>query len=187
MYRSLGTERTGDIEQAKISVRFYRCLMDISRFDFELDEIVDLIPRLSDLAQIIELEPRLHTSEESGQTHAPRTRETFRVSCQLTGSGQTVSRLADLAIETGVEAVLDFGRSVRFRHMHPVPIPPFAAQDHPSSPEGDQARVDEDQVQTAAEDVEAKVPEQYQRATDEEGQGPVAVDDPLADGDARHS
>ena len=38
--------------------------MDISRFDFELDEIVGLIPKVAAISQIIELEPRLHSSDE---------------------------------------------------------------------------------------------------------------------------
>jgi len=103
--------------------------MEISRFDFELEEVVGLIPRLAGLAQMIELEPRLHDADEGdadegddegqNRVHARRTEPTFRISCQLSGSEQTISRLADLAIETGVEAVLDFGRSVRFRHLRP--------------------------------------------------------------------
>jgi hypothetical protein len=92
--------------------------MDISRFDFELDELVGLIPRLTGLAQIIELEPRLHNVDEGEHVHGRRSEATFRIACHLSGSDQTVSRLADLAIETGVEAVLDFGRTVRFRHLH---------------------------------------------------------------------
>jgi len=98
--------------------------MDISRFDFELDEIVGLIPRLTGISQIIELEPRLHDADEDKELHALRTEPTFRVSCQLTGRDGTVSQLADLAIETGVEAVLDFGRSVRLRHLHANEIAP---------------------------------------------------------------
>ena len=105
--------------------------MDISRFDFELDEIVGLIPRLTDLAQIIELEPRLHNADESETVHSLRTEPTFRISCQLSGNDQTISRLAELAIEIGVEAVLDFGRSVRLRHMHPNEIAPPVAVEEP--------------------------------------------------------
>jgi len=104
--------------------------MDISRFDFELDEIVGLIPRLTGLAQVIELEPRLHQAEENQEVHGPRTEPTFRISCVLSGSDQTISRLADLAIETGVEAVLDFGRSVRFRHLRPNEIAPRASEEN---------------------------------------------------------
>ena len=101
--------------------------MDISRFDFELDEIVGLIPKVAAISQIIELEPRLHSSDEVAlhpgedkprALHGARTEPTYRVSLQLSGSDGTISQLADLAIETGVEAVLDFGRSVRLRHMH---------------------------------------------------------------------
>jgi hypothetical protein len=111
--------------------------MDISRFDFELDEIVRLIPRLTDLAQIIELEPRLHNADEDQEkAHSVRTEATFRISCQLAGNDQTVSRLADLEVETGVEAVLDFGRSVRFRHVHANEIaPPVPGQDRPAAEE----------------------------------------------------
>ncbi|MGA3215531.1 MAG: hypothetical protein ABSD97_07565 [Acidimicrobiales bacterium] len=110
--------------------------MDISRFDFELDEIVGLIPRLAGLAQIIELEPRLHEGDEEKSVHSLRSEPTFRLSCQLAGSDQTVSRLADLAVETGVEAVLDFGRSVRFRHIRPNEIaPPEPEVERSSSPE----------------------------------------------------
>lgn len=91
--------------------------MDMSRFDFELDEVVALIPRLNELAKIIELEPRLHGENEGTEVHPARTEPTYRISCQLRGADGTVSRLADIAIETGIEAVLDFGRSVRFRHL----------------------------------------------------------------------
>ncbi len=105
-------------------MRFYRGRMDISRFDFELDEIVALIPRLTGLAQLIELEPRLHRADEDQKVHGTRSEATYRISCVLAGSDQPVSRLADLAIETGVEAVLDFGRSVRFRHLRPSEIAP---------------------------------------------------------------
>jgi hypothetical protein len=45
--------------------------MDISRFDFELDEIVGLIPRLTALAQMIELEPRLHNADEGEKAPIP--------------------------------------------------------------------------------------------------------------------
>jgi hypothetical protein len=103
--------------------------MDISRFDFELDEIVGLIPRLAGLAEMIELEPRLPEADESQMAHDPRREPTYRISCQLSGVDQTVSRLADLAIETGVEAVLDFGRSVRFRHLRPNEVTPPGPQD----------------------------------------------------------
>jgi hypothetical protein len=96
--------------------------MDISRFDFELDETVGLIPRLTGVAQIIELEPRLHNGDESEEVHPHRTEPTFRICCHLSGSDQTTSQWADLAIETGVEAVLDFGRTVRLRHLHPREI-----------------------------------------------------------------
>jgi hypothetical protein len=110
--------------------------MEISRFDFELEEVVGLIPRLAGLAQIIELEPRLHDGDEANdedqnQVHARRTEPTFRISCQLSGSEQTISRLANVAIETGVEAVLDFGRSVRFRHLRPKETAPPAPGDGP--------------------------------------------------------
>jgi hypothetical protein len=100
--------------------------MDISRFDFELDEIVGLIPRLTALAQMIELEPRLHNADEGEKAHSRRSEPTFRVSCHLSGSDQTVSRLAELATETGVEAVLDFGRTVRFRHLRAMETTPQA-------------------------------------------------------------
>lgn len=102
--------------------------MDISRFDFELDELVALIPRLNELAQVIELEPRLHGEDEGDAAHPRRTEPTYRISCQLRGVDGTVRRLADIAIETGVEAVLDFGRSVRFRHLNSAESP---------SPQGD--------------------------------------------------
>lgn len=101
--------------------------MDISRFDFELDEMVGLIPRLTGISQIIELEPRLHDADELADVpgerdpvpvHAARTEPTYRITLQLSGRDGTISQLAELAIETGVEAVLDFGRSVRLRHMH---------------------------------------------------------------------
>jgi len=106
--------------------------MDISRFDFELDEIVGLIPRLAGLAQMIELEPRPHDADEDQQVHGSRAEPTFRISCVLSGAEQTISRLADLAIETGVEAVLDFGRSVRFRHLRPNEIaPPGSDENRP--------------------------------------------------------
>ena len=104
--------------------------MDISRFDFELDEIVGLIPRLTGLAQVIEIEPRLHQGEEDKEVHGPRTEATFRIACVLSGSDQTVRRLADMAIETGVEGVLDFGRSVRFRHLRPNEIAPPPSEEH---------------------------------------------------------
>lgn len=93
--------------------------MDISSFDFELDEIVALIPKLTGLAQIIELEPRLHNADEEGQTHQLRGEPTFRISCYLSGNDQAVSRLAVLAADLGAEAVVDLGRSVRFRHLRP--------------------------------------------------------------------
>jgi len=120
--------------------------MDISRFDFELDEIVRLIPRLTDLAQIIELEPRLHNADEDQEkAHSVRTEATFRISCQLAGNDQTVSRLADLSVETGVEAVLDFGRSVRFRHVHANEIaPPVPRRESPSEPGQDRPAAEED-------------------------------------------
>jgi hypothetical protein len=104
--------------------------MEISRFDFELDEIVGLIPRLADLAQIIELEPRLHGPDEDAEVHSHRAGPTFRISCQLSGNEESVSRLAALASETGVEAVLDFGRSVRFRHVGTSGSPPSAAEQY---------------------------------------------------------
>ncbi len=112
--------------------------MDISRFDFELDEIVGLIPRLTGLAQIIELEPRLHQADEDKGVHSHRSDPTFRISCQMRGSEQTVSRLADLQVETGVEAVLDFGRSVRFRHSGTNQIAPPVAEERTSrEPDGE--------------------------------------------------
>ena len=98
--------------------------MDIGRFDFELDEIVGLIPRLTGISQLIELEPRLHDGDEDGDLHGHRTEPTFRVRCHLSGNDRTISQLADMAIETGVEAVLDFGRTVRLRHLRPNEIAP---------------------------------------------------------------
>jgi hypothetical protein len=139
--------------------------MDISRFDFELDEIVRLIPRLADLAQIIELEPRLHNADEDQEkVHSVRTEATFRISCQL-GNDQSVSRLADLAVETGVEAVLDFGRSVRFRHVHPNEIaPPVTGQEPQAASGQDRPAAEEDRPATeedhpAAEGVIPPAPE----------------------------
>ena len=61
----------------------YRSSMDIGHFDFEMDEVVDLIPRLTDLAETIVLEPRSHQADEDEELHPIRTEPTFRVSCKL--------------------------------------------------------------------------------------------------------
>lgn len=101
--------------------------MDMSRFDFEFDEIVGLIPKVTGISQVIELETRRHSADELAMVagkaelqplHPPRTEPTYRITLQLAGREGTIGKLADLATETGVEAVLDFGRSVRLRHMH---------------------------------------------------------------------
>jgi len=118
------------------SERLYRCSMDISRFDFELDEIVGLIPRLTGLAQIIELEPRLHNPYQGTEIHSVRTEPTFRIRCFFSERDQTVARLADLAAQAGVEAVLDLGRSVRFRHLGSGAIEP--EQKEQPQPPGEQ-------------------------------------------------
>jgi hypothetical protein len=97
----------------------YHYPVDISRFDFDLNEVVDLISKLTGLAKIIELEPRIHYAEESEEIHTVHTEPTFRISCQLSGSNQLTRRLADLATEASVEAVLDHDRTVRFRRLRP--------------------------------------------------------------------
>ena len=136
----------------KNSGTFYRCSMDISRFDFELDEIVGLIPRLTGLAQIIELEPRLHGPDEGTEIHSLRTQPTFRISCFLSGGDQTVARLADLAAQAGVEAVLDLGRSIRFRRLDTgATAPEPGEQPQPHGTEGQDA-ASEDKPEAAGAD-----------------------------------
>jgi hypothetical protein len=94
--------------------------------------------------------------------------------------------LADLAIETGVEAVLDFGRSVRLRHMRAVQTPVPGLREHPSIPvEQDQARIDEDHEEPRAQDVEPQETERYQATTNGESQWSVAEDDKGPDGDGQ--
>jgi hypothetical protein len=96
--------------------------MDISHFDFELDEVVDLIPRLTGLAAIIVLEPRSHQPDEPPapvggdryeELHPVRSEPTYRVSCRLTLGGQAVQRIASFTTDTGVEIVLDRTDSAR--------------------------------------------------------------------------
>jgi hypothetical protein len=93
----------------------YRSSMDISHFDFELDEVVDLIPRLTGLADTIVLEPRSHQADEDEELHPIRTAPTFRVSSKLKLGDQAIQRMANFTTETGVEVVLDRADNVRFR------------------------------------------------------------------------
>jgi hypothetical protein len=70
-----------------------------------------------------------------------------------------------LAVETGVEAVLDFGRSVRFRHVHPNEIaPPVTGQEPQAASGQDRPAAEEDRPATeedhpAAEGVIPPAPE----------------------------
>ncbi len=89
--------------------------MDISHFDFELDEVVDLIPRLTGFAETIVLEPRSHQADEDEELHPVRTAPTFRVSSKLKLGDQAIQWMANFTTETGVEVVLDRADSVRFR------------------------------------------------------------------------
>jgi hypothetical protein len=143
--------------------------MDISRFDFELDEIVGLIPRLSGLVQIIELEPRLHNADEDKEVHSLRSEPTFRICCHLAGDDQTVSRLAALEVDAGLEAVLDFGRSVRFRHLRQNEISQPAPWSHrPSPSEEGGALVSEEDRPILSEEASQSVREESHPATSEE-------------------
>lgn len=94
----------------------YRSSMDIGHFDFEMDEVVDLIPRLTDLAETIVLEPRSHQADEDEELHPIRTEPTFRVSCKLKLGDQAIRQMANFTTVTGVEVVLDRTDSVRLRN-----------------------------------------------------------------------
>ena len=146
--------------------------MEITRFDFEWDEIVGLIPKLTGLAQIIELEPRLHSADEDRQTHPLRTEATFRISCYLSGD-HAVNALAELTVDAGVEAVLDLGRSVRFRHVPPEKlaslVPGDRQTEEPSQPgsQGQHVPAPEGADQTASQS-EGEIPH-YEEQTATEG------------------
>jgi hypothetical protein len=86
--------------------------VDSSRFDFDPAEAFELVAALAQaaIAAKIELEPREHGDEPL----------TFRVACALRGGGRIFSRVAEIESACSVEAVLDHGHSVRFRHRAPV-------------------------------------------------------------------
>jgi hypothetical protein len=90
--------------------------MDISLFDFGLEEVADLLSRLPGLAKVVEIEPRVHDAEET--THAD-TDPTFRIRCHLVGGDGAIRRMAALGAEAGVEAVLDHDATVRLRRLPP--------------------------------------------------------------------
>jgi hypothetical protein len=97
--------------------------MDISVFDFEREELVDVLGELAELTAKVELEPRLHepgervtTAEGNVPLHADRTAPAFRICCTLRGGDDTVRRLASLESNAGLQAVFDRTGSVRLRH-----------------------------------------------------------------------
>jgi hypothetical protein len=97
--------------------------MDISDFDFERDELIDLLGKLADLAVTVELEPRLHEAGERATVpegevllHPERTELTYRIRCRLHRGDGTVRRLASLESEAGIETVFDGTGNVRIRH-----------------------------------------------------------------------
>lgn len=87
--------------------------MDISVFDFSLEEMVGVLPRLSSFAEMIEIEPRLHRSDEEIHDVAG---PTFRVRCHLRGGEDSIRTLAALEAETNVRVVLEHDSTVRLRH-----------------------------------------------------------------------
>ncbi len=94
--------------------------MDISRFDFELDEVTSLISRLASLATTVEIEPRLHELGERdamGEIHPDREEPTFRIQCRLRGDDSAMSRVVTVATSMGLETALDGDGTVRFRHL----------------------------------------------------------------------
>lgn len=93
--------------------------MDISAFDFELDEVARVLSRLPELATTVEIEPRLHDLDEEEDVHAKRADPTFRIQCLLRGDDSALGRAVELGTELGLETVLDRDRTVRFRHLRP--------------------------------------------------------------------
>lgn len=94
--------------------------MDISSFDFGLDEVIDLLSGLPGLAKIIEIEPRLHWAEETdaaGDTIHSGAEPTFRIKCELAGGDKVIGRLEAFESQAAVEVVLDHDSTVRLRHM----------------------------------------------------------------------
>jgi hypothetical protein len=90
--------------------------MDISSFDFRFDEVEPILRELARLAELVEIEPRLHEASEPLEAHGP-TDTTYRLSCRLRGTAQLVRDLAALENAVGVEAVLDGNNRVRLRHI----------------------------------------------------------------------
>lgn len=91
--------------------------MDISHFDFTLDELVALLPRLPGMVSTIEVEPRVHQAEEPEAIHPLRTDPTFRVQCRLLGGDRSIRQVATLESEAGINAVLDHDNWIRLRHL----------------------------------------------------------------------
>jgi hypothetical protein len=87
--------------------------MDISGFDFSLDEVVDILSELPGLAKFVEIEPRVHDAEEETLTG---TEPTFRIRCQLLLGDNAIRQLSALEA-AGVGTVLDHDSTVRFRRV----------------------------------------------------------------------
>ncbi|MGD0084764.1 MAG: hypothetical protein ABSD78_16460 [Acidimicrobiales bacterium] len=90
--------------------------MDVSSFDFSLDEVVDILSRLPGLAKIVEIEPRVHDAEEETHTGIE---PTFRIRCQLLLGDKAIRQLAAIEAEAGVDTVLDHDSTVRLRRVPP--------------------------------------------------------------------
>jgi hypothetical protein len=94
--------------------------MDVSAFDFELDEVRDLLAELAELATSIELEPRLHQDDEvdgaGNPLHEPRSTPTFRIQIRILSGEDVIGSLHSLQTKTGLEIVLDQDRIARVRH-----------------------------------------------------------------------
>lgn len=94
--------------------------MDISAFDFELDEVRDLLAELAEMATSIKLEPRMHGIDEvdggGNPIHPPRTTPTFRIQFRIFKDADVIGSLHSLETKTGLEFVLDNDRLARVRH-----------------------------------------------------------------------